>query len=56
MNTASRMESHGIPGQIQLSPATQRILAGNGFILEPRGLIDVKGKGDMETWTLTGRA
>jgi guanylate cyclase len=55
VNTASRMESEGIPGQIQVSPATYEVLAGNGYLFEPRGVISVKGKGDMETWLLTGR-
>lgn len=53
VNTASRMESHGLPGAIQLSEAT-RTLLGDQFILEPRGEIDVKGKGRMSVWLLTG--
>lgn len=55
VNTASRMESGGIPGQIQVSPATYELLAGNGYTFEPRGTIEVKGKGTMETWLLKGR-
>ena len=56
VNTASRMESGGIPGQIQVTPATHDLLAGNGYHFEPRGTIEVKGKGTMDTWLLVGRA
>ena len=55
VNTASRMESGGIAGKIQVSPATHDLLAGNGYRFEPRGTIEVKGKGTMETWLLTGK-
>ena len=51
-NTASRMESHGVPGKIQISKDTYEILK-DEFALEHRGTIDVKGKGQMETWFLT---
>ena len=54
VNTASRMESHGLPGQIQITNATQQLLAGNGYAVKHRGSINIKGKGDMETWLLTG--
>lgn len=54
VNTASRMESHGEPGAIQLSPSTyQRIR--DQFECERRGTIKVKGIGDLETWFLRGR-
>ena len=51
VNTASRMESHGLPGEIQL---TQRVAArlGPPFAVQPRGTIDVKGKGQMVTFLL----
>jgi class 3 adenylate cyclase len=49
VNTASRMESLGLPGQVQCSPATARCLEGN-FALQSRGVIEVKGKGAMETF------
>jgi class 3 adenylate cyclase len=55
VNTASRMESGGVPGQIQVTDATHQLLAGNGYRFEARGTITVKGKGDMTTWLLTGR-
>ena len=51
VNTASRMESHSVSGRIQISDATRRALNGR-FPLEPRGMIDVKGKGLMETFFL----
>jgi adenylate cyclase len=53
VNTASRMESHGVPGRIQVSDATRRQLD-ESFVLEARGIIDVKGKGAMHTWFLDG--
>ena len=54
VNTASRMESHGIPGCIQVSAITYEKLSG-GFILKKRGIIDVKGKGQMTTYLLLGK-
>ncbi len=53
VNTASRMESHGEPGRVQVSQATYEILK-DEFVFEERGLIDIKGKGQMKTWWLTG--
>jgi class 3 adenylate cyclase len=54
VNIASRMESHGLPGTIQLSAASRALLDGK-FRFRPRGAIEIKGKGEMETWFLTGR-
>jgi adenylate cyclase len=51
VNTASRMESHSVTGRIHVSDATRRALDGR-FRFEPRGLIQVKGKGLMETFFL----
>lgn len=51
VNTASRMESHGDAGRIQISEAARLALT-QSFSLEPRGLIEVKGKGKMSTWFL----
>jgi adenylate cyclase len=51
VNTASRMESHGIAGRVQMSDATRQALI-HPFSLEHRGVIDVKGKGAMSTWLL----
>jgi len=53
VNTAARMESHGVPGRIHISAATHDAI-GEGFVCEPRGVIDVKGKGEMETWFVEG--
>lgn len=53
VNTASRMESHGLPGRIQITDATRSQL-NRQFKLENRGLIEVKGKGEMHTWFLNG--
>ncbi len=54
VNTASRMESHGVAGRIQVTDATRQRLS-EPFLLEERGAIDVKGKGEMHTWFLNGR-
>jgi adenylate cyclase len=51
VNIASRMESHGLPGKIQISHETQRRLC-EEFACQRRGTIAVKGKGEMETWFL----
>ena len=53
VNTAARMESHGEPGKIQMTEATYELLKDH-FVCEPRGTIDVKGKGPMRTWWLLG--
>ena len=55
VNTASRMESHGTPGEIQITRATYELVK-DQFVCEPRGTILVKGKGPMETWYLVGPA
>jgi guanylate cyclase len=54
VNTASRMESHGTPGRIQITRATKELLD-DEFVCERRGTISVKGKGEMEVWYLVGR-
>lgn len=54
VNTASRMESHGVPGRIQVTQVAWRCLR-DAFVLEERGTIEVKGKGPMKTWFLDGR-
>ena len=51
VNLASRLESHGLPGEIQVSAAVKAAL-GDGFLCEPRGPIEVKGVGRVETWLL----
>jgi len=55
VNTASRMESHGVPGEIQVTEAVRRRLEGR-YEIRPRGRVDVKGKGLMEAYLLVGRA
>ena len=52
VNAASRMESHGIAGRIQVTDTTAELLT--GFALQKRGPIEIKGKGTLETWFLTG--
>jgi len=54
VNMAARMESHGVAGRIQVTPAVRECLAGL-FVLEARGVIEVKGAGAMEAWFLEGR-
>jgi class 3 adenylate cyclase len=54
VNTASRMESHGVTGRIQIADSTRQAL-GDAFVLERRGPIEIKGKGAMSTWFLNGR-
>jgi len=56
VNTASRMEAHGMPGAIQLSEETRALLdnasAKKRFKIESRGTVDIKGKGPMTTFWL----
>jgi adenylate cyclase len=54
VNLASRMESHGVPGQIQVTESVRQRLAGS-FAFEPRGDLEVKGRGTMRTYFLLGR-
>jgi guanylate cyclase len=49
VNTASRMESHGSNGTIQITRTTYELIK-NDFVCEPRGTVYVKGKGEMEAW------
>jgi adenylate cyclase len=55
VNTASRMESHGVAGCIQVTDRAYRRLR-ERYRFERRGLVEVKGKGQMVTWFLVGRA
>ncbi|HWH25000.1 MAG TPA: adenylate/guanylate cyclase domain-containing protein, partial [Candidatus Limnocylindria bacterium] len=54
VNVASRMESHGVAGRIQLTDAVVGLLDGK-YLIEERGRVDVKGLGEMRTWFLVGR-
>ncbi|MGA9377605.1 MAG: adenylate/guanylate cyclase domain-containing protein [Phormidium sp.] len=51
VNIASRMESHGLPGKIQITEATYQYLR-DRYLFEPRGSIEIKGKGEMLTYFL----
>jgi adenylate cyclase len=51
VNLASRLESHGLPGEIQVSGAVRDAL-GDSFVFVSRGAIEIKGIGPMETWLL----
>ncbi len=54
VNVASRMESHGKPGFIQVTDVTYELLK-DEYILESRGTIEVKGRGKMQTYWLLDR-
>jgi guanylate cyclase len=49
VNTASRMESHGTGGTIQITRSTYDLVK-DEFVCQPRGTVSVKGKGEMEVW------
>jgi guanylate cyclase len=51
VNMASRMESHGTPDEIQITRSTWQLVR-DDFVTEPIGLVEVKGKGAVETWRL----
>lgn len=55
MNTASRLESYGMPGAIQVSEVTYSALR-HKFVFEERGTIELKGKGSLRAYLLRGRA
>ncbi|KAL5268108.1 hypothetical protein ACHWQZ_G002086 [Mnemiopsis leidyi] len=56
VNMASRMESNGLPLKIHVSPETYEALNVRGtHTLEPRGVTDIKGKGEIFTYWVTGR-
>jgi len=54
VNIASRMESQGLPGRIQVTAATYNLLR-DKYLFEERGVIPIKGKGDGMTYILAGR-
>lgn len=49
VNIASRMESHGLGGAVQITQTTYELIK-DEFVCEPRGTVNVKGKGEMEVW------
>jgi adenylate cyclase/guanylate cyclase len=55
VNMASRMESHGDAGRIQVTQSAREALA-QDYVLESRGAVNLKGLGPTETWWLIGRA
>lgn len=55
VNLASRMETHSLPGQIQVSPETYQLLKGR-FTFEARGPMTIKGRGEMTPYFLLERA
>lgn len=55
VNVASRMESTGKAGHIQVVEDTAQILEEFGFVFEQRGLVTVKGKGKLMTYYLIGK-
>ncbi|XP_060678345.1 adenylate cyclase type 5-like, partial [Hemiscyllium ocellatum] len=52
VNVASRMDSTGIPDKIQVTGDMEQVLTAKGYLLECRGLVKVKGKGEMMTYFL----
>ena len=54
VSTASRMESHGVAGRVQVAEGTRRLL-GAPFVVEERGTLEIEGKGAVKTWFLSGR-
>ena len=54
VNRASRMESYGEPGRVQVSDATYQLIKGDFHCVE-RGIVEIKGIGAMSTWWLEGR-
>jgi guanylate cyclase len=54
VNVAGRMQTQGTEGRIQVTRSTYDLLK-DEFVLEPRGTIEIKGKGQMETWYLLAR-
>ncbi len=54
VNTASRMESHGAIGAVQITRSTYELVC-DDFICESKGVLTIKGKGEMEVWHVLGR-
>ncbi|XP_047995583.1 guanylate cyclase 32E-like [Leguminivora glycinivorella] len=55
VNTAARMESSGEPHKIHVSNDTYKLLRQHGgYHFKERGIVNIKGKGDMKTWWLVG--
>uniref|UniRef100_A0A8C7YWA8 Adenylate cyclase type 5 n=1 Tax=Oryzias sinensis TaxID=183150 RepID=A0A8C7YWA8_9TELE len=54
VNVASRMDSTGVPERIQVTTDLYQVLSSYNYTLEYRGVVTVKGKGEMMTYFLTG--
>jgi guanylate cyclase len=54
VNIASRMESHGLGGAVQITQTTYELIK-DEFVCEPRGTVNVKGKGEMEVWLVVSK-
>ena len=54
VNVASRMETYGQSGSIQITRSTYELIK-DDFVLQPKGTIAVRGAGDLEIWHVTGR-
>ncbi|XP_006902552.1 PREDICTED: adenylate cyclase type 6 isoform X2 [Elephantulus edwardii] len=54
VNVSSRMDSTGVPDRIQVTTDLYQVLASKGYQLECRGVVKVKGKGEMTTYFLNG--
>uniref|UniRef100_A0A3Q3WUY0 adenylate cyclase n=1 Tax=Mola mola TaxID=94237 RepID=A0A3Q3WUY0_MOLML len=52
VNVASRMDSTGVPDRIQVTTDLHQVLSSKGYVLECRGVVKVKGKGEMTTYFL----
>uniref|UniRef100_A0A672FZM4 adenylate cyclase n=1 Tax=Salarias fasciatus TaxID=181472 RepID=A0A672FZM4_SALFA len=52
VNVASRMDSTGVPDRIQVTTDLHQVLVSKGYVLECRGVVKVKGKGEMTTYFL----
>uniref|UniRef100_A0A8B9QL05 adenylate cyclase n=1 Tax=Apteryx owenii TaxID=8824 RepID=A0A8B9QL05_APTOW len=52
VNVSSRMDSTGVPDRIQVTADLYQVLAAKGYALECRGVVKVKGKGEMTTYFL----
>uniref|UniRef100_A0AAZ3QKA9 Adenylate cyclase type 6 n=1 Tax=Oncorhynchus tshawytscha TaxID=74940 RepID=A0AAZ3QKA9_ONCTS len=52
VNVASRMDSTGVPDRIQVTTDLHQVLSDIGYVLECRGVVKVKGKGEMTTYFL----
>jgi adenylate cyclase len=55
VNLAARLESHSLPGEIQVSAEVRNAL-GDGFLLTERGPVSIKGVGTRVTWFLIEEA